>query len=298
MLKIAVTADLHWGVRPNGDAATLKLVEHLKASPPDVLILAGDVGAGDEFEACLRLFDDLPSVKTLVPGNHDIWVASDDRRGDSWSVYQEWLPRHCREHGFHYLDHSPRIFPAHDLALLGTINWYDGSWAAASDEWSPPKDFDERFREMRFTRGRHYDVRFVRWHHTPESFTRWSVERLSQHLEQALAVVSRAIIVTHHPAFRGLNVPLHGPLTVDRLLWQAFAGNESLEQLLECYQNRVAVVFSGHTHLARETRFGSIVGYNIGGDYDWKRLLVLDWPGTSVTSYEFRGEDGSNNLDR
>src|SRR5262245_42827179 len=104
--RLAFTADLHWGIRAAGDAATRLLVDVLRAEPPDVLVLAGDVGAADDFGPCLALFDGLTCRKALVPGNHDIWVKADDARGDSLRVYREHLPRLAGEHGFHYLDHG------------------------------------------------------------------------------------------------------------------------------------------------------------------------------------------------
>src|SRR5262245_13973598 len=117
-LRLAVTADLHWGPHPGGDAATRLLVAFLQAQPPDVLVLAGDVGAGNEFGACLALFEGLPCRKVLVPGNHDIWVMADDSRGDSLQVYERHLPRISVAHGFHYLDFGPLIFPDAELALV------------------------------------------------------------------------------------------------------------------------------------------------------------------------------------
>src|SRR5215831_12387892 len=115
-LSIAVTADLHWGTRhPTGRQATLDLVAHLAETPPDVFILAGDVGAGDDFERCLELFDRLPSKKALVPGNHDLWVNGNNGRGDSRAVFREALPRLSREHGFTYLDRESLLLPDHDL---------------------------------------------------------------------------------------------------------------------------------------------------------------------------------------
>src|SRR5262249_59372050 len=81
--RLAIPADLHWGIRPAGDAATRLLLDFLRAAPPDLLVLAGDVGAGDEFDPCLALFDDLSCRKALVPGNHDIWVADGDPPPDS-----------------------------------------------------------------------------------------------------------------------------------------------------------------------------------------------------------------------
>src|SRR4051812_14936089 len=116
-MRIAVTADLHWGTRhETGRRATLDLAAHLAADPPDVLVLAGDVGAGDDFGRCLELFDKLPCAKALVPGNHDLWVTAYDPRGDSLRVFKEVLPRIAREHGFTYLDDGPLVLPGADLA--------------------------------------------------------------------------------------------------------------------------------------------------------------------------------------
>ena len=86
-LRLAITADLHLGIRKSGDEATRLLTDFLRADPPDLLVLAGDQGAGDEFAACLKLFQDLPCQKALVPGNHDIWVEENDPRGDSRGIH-------------------------------------------------------------------------------------------------------------------------------------------------------------------------------------------------------------------
>src|SRR6478672_1598526 len=128
-LQIAVTADLHWGPRhPDGAAATRRLAADLYHQPPDLFVLAGDVGAGEEFAACLRLFEHLPCKKALVPGNHDVWVRPHDPRGDSLAVYREYLPRIAAEYGFHYLDHGPLVLDDAGLAVVGSMNWYDYSW--------------------------------------------------------------------------------------------------------------------------------------------------------------------------
>jgi 3',5'-cyclic AMP phosphodiesterase CpdA len=284
---IAITADLHWGVRPDGDAATRQLVAELVAKPPDLLILAGDIGAGADFERCLELFSLLPGRKALVPGNHDIWVNEGDARGNSWDVYSVHLPKISTKHGFHYLDHSPLLLPELNLAVVGSINWYDYSWAIEdlpkyADEWA------ERLENKRFTRGRHNDGRFVRWHFTDVTFTQHAVGILQRHLADELSAASRAIVVTHHPAFFGLNYPSVMPPHLDQLLWRAFSGNRSLENLLERHADRIAFAFSGHTHKERENNLGTIRGYNIGGDYDWKRLLKLSWPEGRVTALQFR----------
>jgi hypothetical protein len=74
---------------------------------------------------------------------------------------------------------------------------------------------------------------------------------------------------------------------MDRLLWDAFSGNRALEGLLARSADRISFAFCGHTHRERENDLGGIRGYNIGGDYHFKRLLMLDWPEGSVTAHVF-----------
>ncbi|HZT81449.1 MAG TPA: metallophosphoesterase, partial [Gemmataceae bacterium] len=238
-LQLAFTADLHWGARSEGDAATRLLAGFLRQRPPDVLVLAGDVGAGGHFAACLELFADLPCRKALVPGNHDVWVTADDPRGDSLTVYREHLPRACAEFGFHYLDAGPLLLPEADLALVGSMNWYDYSWAIDELRRRFPGEA-ERLRTKRFTRGRHNDANFVRWPHDDVSFTADAVAALRRHLGESLARAGQAIVVTHHPPFYGLGFPRPFPPTsLDGLLWDAFCGNRSAEALLWEHRGRV-----------------------------------------------------------
>jgi 3',5'-cyclic AMP phosphodiesterase CpdA len=287
-MRLAATADLHWSIRPAGDNATRQLVDFLRAQPPDVLILGGDLGAGDDFPTCLALFDSLDCKKALVPGNHDIWVEQDDRRGDSLQVYRDWLPRQAADHGFHYLDQGPLLFPEANLGLVGSINWYDYSWALAALKARLP-DWEYRLRTKCFTRGRHNDARFVRWPLDDGRFTKQVAKTLEDQLQAALAQVGRALVITHHPAFQGLSFPR--PLdstSVDGLLWEAYSGNCLVEQTLSRFQDHIPLAFSGHTHRERENHLGPIRGFNIGGDYHFKRLLLVDWPAGTVQFHEFR----------
>jgi 3',5'-cyclic AMP phosphodiesterase CpdA len=286
-LQIAVTADLHWGPRhPDGQAATRHLAADLYHHPPDVFVLAGDAGAGEEFAACLKLFEHLPCKKALVPGNHDVWVRPDDPRGDSLAVYREHLPRVAAEHGFHYLDHGPLLLPDAGLAVVGSMNWYDYSWALDRLRAEVP-DWENRVRTKRFARGRHNDANFVRWAFDDPGFTREAVGVLAAQVRCALTQVPAAVLMAHHPPFRALNYPKPGPWGLDELLWEAFSGNDRVEGLLAEWGSRVPFAFCGHTHFAREETFGPTRGFNVGGDYDRKRLLRLDWPAGTVTATDY-----------
>jgi 3',5'-cyclic AMP phosphodiesterase CpdA len=291
-LRLAITADLHWGIRAAGDAATLLMLDFLKADPPDVLVLAGDVGAGNEFGECLALFDELSCRKALVPGNHDIWVNDGDPRGDSLDVYRRHLPDLCGRHGFHYLDAEPLVLPESDLAVVGSINWYDYSWSLELLKKLVP-DWEDRLQSKRFSRGRHNDARFVRWPLDDVRFTAEVVTTLDRHLGEALGQVAKAVVVTHHPTFFGVNWPRSEPPTLDGLLWEAFSGNRSLQEVLVRHADRIPFAFCGHTHRARENTLGPIRGYNVGGDYHFKRLLLLDWPAGTVQPHQFGNPDAA-----
>jgi predicted phosphohydrolase len=286
-LRIALTADLHFGGRhTSGNLATLEMAAYLYEQQPDVLILAGDIGAGDDFGRCLDLFSSIPCLKALTPGNHDIWVTSNDARGDSLRVYQQVLPQLASQRGFHYLDHNPLILPEYNLAIAGSINWYDYSWAIDELRRATP-DWAERLQTKRFNRGRHNDVNYVRWPYTDATFTEEVVNTLTRQLDESFAQVDRAVVVTHHPTFRGINYPAPEPLQLDDLLWKAFAGNVQLEDALIQRADRIAFAFCGHTHHAREGRLGAIRGVNIGGDYHFKRLVWLEWPSGRIETVEF-----------
>jgi 3',5'-cyclic AMP phosphodiesterase CpdA len=290
-VRLAFTADLHWGHRLEGDEATRALVACLLDDPPDVLVLGGDMGSGADFDACLALFDSLSCRMALVPGNHDIWVTADDARGDSLQVYREHLPRVAAAHSFHYLDQGPLLLPGADLALIGSMNWYDYSWSIDELRRLFPTELD-RLHTKRFTRGRHNDAVYVRWPFDDIAFTEQAVAALAAQLRMALEQVSRAIVVTHHPPFQGLSFPRPAsPASLDGLLWSAFTGNTSLEAVLLEHQERIPFTLCGHTHRERENTLGAIRGYNIGGDYHFKRMVCIDWPTGYVKAHVF-GDPG------
>ena len=75
-LRLAVTADLHLGHRTGAGAVAL-LSSYLHAEPPDVLVLAGDLGVGPAVRRLPGAVRRPSGRKVVTPGNHDLWV----RRG-------------------------------------------------------------------------------------------------------------------------------------------------------------------------------------------------------------------------
>ena len=62
-----------------------------------------------------------------------------------------------------------------------------------------------------------------------------------------------------------------------------------MKELLTARSAHIPLVFCGHTHAARECRVGPLRGFNVGGDYPFKRLLRANWPSGAVTAEEFHG---------
>ena len=48
-----------------------------------------------------------------------------------------------------------------------------------------------------------------------------------------------------------------------------------------------SIALEPHTHRQRENTLRRIRGYNVGGDYGWKRLLWLEWPAGTVAAHTF-----------
>jgi predicted phosphohydrolase len=285
--SIAVTADLHWGHHDRGNAAVRLLVEFLRGQPPDLLLLAGDIGSGARFSECLALFDDLTCTKALVAGNHDIWVTAGDSRGDSLQVYQHLVPELSKAHGFHYLDTAPLLMREFDVAIAGSINWYDYSWALEEVRRQFPAE-EWRLAAKRFTRGQHNDARFVRWDLDDEAFTRQIAAALEKQFEDVLERAGTTILVTHHPPIRDLSFPQPPPPhDIDQLLWAALMGNRAVEELIARHASRLALTFCGHIHRAREAAIGPGRGFNVGGDYHFKRLLWFDSPDEPAVAHQF-----------
>ena len=286
-MRIAITADLHWGHNALGDEATRLMLQQLQGQPPDLLLLGGDIGTDAHFDECLALFEPLACPKALVPGNHDLWVAANDSRGDSLRVYEHHLPEVCARRGYHYLDRAPLILADAELAIVGNINWYDYSWSLERMKAEVP-NWQWHLSNKAFTRGRHNDGRFVVWKSDDVSFTRQIVTELQKQLDEALAAVERVIIMTHHPAFHAIGFPRTAPAQgLDELLWEALAGNRALEVVLQQHAERIPLIFSGHTHRAAEATFGPSRGINIGGDYHFKRMLIVDWPSCAIETHVF-----------
>lgn len=283
-MKLAVTADLHFGMSRRGDAATGELALSVEALAPDAFAIAGDVGEGEAFGECLALFDALACPRLVIPGNHDLWLSRGSP-GASLRRYEEELPAVAAEHRFHYLDTAPFLLPGEREAVVGSMNWYDYSFADPSLDSEVPTA-RAMYGLKLFPRGQHNDGRFVRLETSDEAFTGALVERFRSQLGNLPLSVERVVVIQHHPPVRELFYP-SALTTVEQRFWLAYTGNRRMQDLVLA-DPRVTTILCGHTHAACAADVGGKRCLNIGGDYDWKRLVLLDTETGDEQAWEFR----------
>ncbi len=285
-MRIAVTADLHWGHDAQGDSASRELVRQVEALSPDLFILAGDVGVHGHWEECLALFSALDAVRLVLPGNHDVWTTQPTPA--SLDLYERRLPESAARHGFHYLDREPYLAPDGRTAVIGSMNWYDYSFADPALEAEVPGAAAMYPRKL-FPRGRHNDGRYVRFGLSDAEFTSRVVDRFRRHLAELPGEVERVVVAQHHPPVRELFYPT--PITsVDGRFWMAYTGNRAMQEAVLA-DPRISHVFCGHTHAACEATVAGKRCLNVGGNYGWKRLLLVDTASGEEQAWEF-GRDG------
>ncbi len=262
----------------------MRLAQRVVQINPNILILLGDTGVEKEMDECLARFEKFRGVKLLVAGNHCLW--SEARNVDSMKIYREIIPATAKKFGFHYLDEKPWLAEDGSLAIVGNINWYDYSCASPIIAAKHP-DCETMYRRKEFLNGWHNDGRFVRLGMSDSDFTKHVLAQLQTHLEEMNQHAKLLLAAVHHPPFPELFYPAKNQPSDDDLIWPAYTSNRAIAELLPRYE-KLRYVFCGHTHAARAAIVGRIRAFNIGGNYDWKRLAVLDLPSEEVSFEVFR----------
>ena len=259
----------------------------MNADGGDVLVVIGDtaVADGDSLEQCLSRFT-FTGPRLFVAGNHELWTHGTD----SHAIFTEQLPSRVRDLGWHWLETDP--FVAGDVAIVGSVGWYDYSFAMPSlgiphrfyaEKISPGAA--ERYSQFanlfdtsddippiaRELTTRWNDGKFVKLHRSDEAFLREILDRLWNQLT-ALSDKRRVVACVHHVPFRELLPPPH---SVQWDFAKAFLGSERIGQMLLTFPN-VRDVFCGHSHLPMTASIGNVNAVNIGSGYRCKTYKVLE----------------------
>ena len=284
-MRLLVTADLHYN-HPKSRPLADELIEQMNRAGGDVLLVVGDtaVSDGDSLEQCLSRFQ-FAGEKLFLAGNHELWTHG----SDSYAVFKEQLPRRVRELGWRWLQDEP--FIAGDVTIVGSVGWYDYSFAQDS-LGIPPRFYEakvspgaaEQLEEWSFLLERDDDVpphareviarwndgRFVKLHRSDAAFVDELYDQLESHL--AALTTSRIIAAIHHLPFRELLPPSKN---VQWDFAKAYLGSERFGELLLRFP-AVTDLFCGHSHFPAEATVGHIRAVNIGSGYRSKTFKAID----------------------
>jgi 3',5'-cyclic AMP phosphodiesterase CpdA len=285
-MRLLATADLHYN-HPKSRAVAEDLVERMNRAGGDVLLVVGDTGVadGDSIEQCLSLFR-FDGPKLFVAGNHELWTHGPD----SYRLFKEDLPRRVRALGWHWLQDEP--FVAGDAAVVGSVGWYDYSFAPA-DLGNPRRFYEHRispgvalrFEEYahlapdaddvspsaRETIARWNDGRFVKLGRSDDAFLDELIDQLRGQLE-ALSGSKHVVAAIHHLPFREL-LPLARGTQWD--FAKAYLGSPRVGDLLLQFPN-VRDVLCGHSHFPAQAQVGHVRAVNVGSGYRWKTWVTVD----------------------
>ena len=270
-LRIAVTADLHYGITSSGTIAAL--VDQIAAAQCDVVLIAGDIGEPDDnFRKALALFERLNIPRAIVAGNHDLWAGQYPSR----HLWDDVLPHLARRRGCCWLDADSHVLDG--VGICGTIGWYDYS---AKDPRLVDYD-DSRYacEKARYN----CDAIRIDW---PTSDREFAAEVLAAFTERLARlqndpVVKQIIVVTHVPPFA--EQIIRKP--ADDFFWNvnnAYFGNLALGRVIEQF-GKVRLVVSGHTHVAVDAVHPcsdtpgarTIRAITVGSQYYQPRLEIID----------------------
>ena len=270
-MRLLVTADLHYNhhrSKPLADELIEQMNRMCDESHVDAIVLAGDtaVADGDALETCLSRIR-FAGEKIFICGNHELWTRSPD----SYTIFHDDLPRRVRALGWRWLEDDPLIAPDQSTAIVGTVGWYDYSFAVESlgilRESYASKTIVTPAGE---TIARWNDGKFVKLHRSDEAFLDERLTNLRAQLN-AMRDVPRVLVAVHHVPFDELLPPRHGQWDFAR----AYLGSRQMGQLLREYEN-IRMVVCGHSHFAIEAHVDHIRAINIGSGYRSKTYRVIE----------------------
>ena len=262
-MRVALVSDLHVDSSHANAQAVPLIVRNVARSHADCLVLAGDVSADiNKLSEVLQAFAAVDIPRYFVPGNHDIWLhplTNFSPTIDTTTKYDRVIARRAREAGFSAVWRSVPV--EGDVAFVGTIGWYDYSFAPASLGLSR-QDYERKQHEGLTWQ----DKNFVRWAPrrdrtagrplSDSQATAMFNEDLRTLLLRASRrhAVKRIVVVTHHVPFQEMVRYRNHPR------WDyfcAFMGSKSSGELIQSF-DKVTHVLAGHTHVRFDLRVGRL----------------------------------------
>jgi len=267
-MRLVFTSDLHVDVSERHRDAVTAIARMMRECRPDVVVVAGDAGNTiAAIEETLSFFSQIDARKFFVPGNHDVWIETEnDGLIDSRVKYAERIPEACRKTGFHDLGHEPVVLG--NIGFVGSLGWYDYTFAdprlhMSEDDYWRGRYGDEIWWDKKMTYwmpprklGTSGDTRARPAERMRDPEVCFEMcERLEAQITSIEDRVETIVAVIHTlPFFVGL--PRSDP---PRYL-DAYMGSERLGRILEAH-TKVEHCIHGHKHTSGEWTVGRIRTY-------------------------------------
>lgn len=286
-MKVAYTSDVHADITLNNGRLIPYLVKYVQDIKPDVFVIAGDISNTlESLDGTLKQFDELRCLKVMVPGNHDVWIESNNsmRKGkDSLYKYRQAIPQVCSKNGFLYPITEPFIID--NAAIIGNIGWYDYSFADL--RLTNTYDFIDYVRGT-FNEGVWKDTKYAVWLKYPDSPS-WKVrlktlsnnsvfelllDELKNSVQKIPSDIRKVLVVLHTAPFKECIIPKSEPSPFD-----AYEGGTQIGEFIKTIsESREISVICGHRHKKLFLDMGNIklyrspVGYLDKSQTDYERI--------------------------
>lgn len=286
-MKIAYTSDVHADITLDNGRLIPYLVKRIQEISPDVFVIAGDVSNSlSSMDGTLKLFNELSCLKVMVPGNHDVWIESNNslRKGkDSFYKYRQAIPKVCSQNGFLNPITEPLIID--NIAIVGNIGWYD--YTLADSRLTNTYNFMDYVRGT-FEEGSWNDTKYAVWLKNPDS-TNWRerlktfsnnsvfemlLEELKNSVQKIPDDIRKVLIVLHTAPFKKCIIQEDKPSPFD-----AYEGSSQIGEFIKTIsKDREIRIICGHRHKKLFLDMGNIklyrspVGYLDKSQNDYERI--------------------------
>ena len=282
MKEILFTADLHLNINAtnprSGRTAMEDFAEAILLEKPDVVVVAGDIGAAGHAARHLteirNAVGDRPLAITL--GNHDFWLPSVGHAQFSHldQVVTRFWREPARDLDIVLLDHEN--LDLGDTVVAGCYGHFDLGHAEPGLRIGGVEVSEEVYRSGGMGGLFWNDFRFI-----PNCVTRIQEEAMEQaaglacRMDAAIMSGKRLLVAVHTCPWRELN---GHPLSGDESdILAAYSGNSLLGKEIERRAGHVDFLVCGHTHVpVPEQELHSIRCLNVGADYGRFRGVNYD----------------------
>ncbi len=286
-MKVAYTSDVHADITINNGRLIPYLVKRVQDIRPDVFVIAGDISNTlYSMDITLKLFNELSCLKVMVPGNHDVWIESNNslRKGkDSFYKYRQAIPQVCSQNEFLYPITEPCIID--NTAIVGNIGWYD--YTLADARLASIYNFKDYVRGT-FAEGIWNDTKYAVWLKYPDSpswkerlktFSNSSLfevllDELKNSVQKIPDDIKKVLFVLHTAPFKECIIPKGEPSPFD-----AYEGSSQIGEFIKTIsKEREVSIICGHRHKQLFLDMGNIklyrspVGYLDKSQTDYERI--------------------------